>query len=340
MTKKNDGAVDIAELIKRMKSDRSNLVGGGTPQEAIDQLAEELGTSLPPSYVEFLRAFDGGEFGFARMHCITQNGAGWFDFRQQLREFFSNNPWMGVRHLIPIACSYAGDTYCFDLSEITDDEPAVCMVDHEGDDMQELRYEAPSLAAWIGAHYENCDTHPRRIVVYVSCAEDLESFAGDDVSLDSTTGNDSLAKRCHFQNESDTVWAVDHEVRDQIGKFLDRALNSVQSPIDLFIYDDMEMNSAAPWKVPFATVTVRGKAHELYAGDYLRFQPGGTAEYIPPTPLENHVQYKTERRMSCSFCGKTDQEVRKLIAGPGVNICDECVELCDDILKEEILDPA
>lgn len=40
----------------------------------------------------------------------------------------------------------------------------------------------------------------------------------------------------------------------------------------------------------------------------------------------------------CSFCGKTQDEVRKLVAGPGVYICDECVELCNDILTEELED--
>lgn len=38
----------------------------------------------------------------------------------------------------------------------------------------------------------------------------------------------------------------------------------------------------------------------------------------------------------CSFCGKSQKDVRKLIAGPAVFICDECVELCNDVLKEEI----
>ena len=37
----------------------------------------------------------------------------------------------------------------------------------------------------------------------------------------------------------------------------------------------------------------------------------------------------------CSFCGKSQHEVRKLIAGPTVFICDECVELCMDIIKED-----
>ncbi|MGB1581343.1 MAG: ATP-dependent Clp protease ATP-binding subunit ClpX, partial [Nevskiales bacterium] len=38
----------------------------------------------------------------------------------------------------------------------------------------------------------------------------------------------------------------------------------------------------------------------------------------------------------CSFCGKSEHEVRKLIAGPSVFICDECVELCNDIIREEL----
>ena len=38
----------------------------------------------------------------------------------------------------------------------------------------------------------------------------------------------------------------------------------------------------------------------------------------------------------CSFCGKSQHEVRKLIAGPTVFICDECVELCNEILGEEL----
>ena len=39
--------------------------------------------------------------------------------------------------------------------------------------------------------------------------------------------------------------------------------------------------------------------------------------------------------LSCSFCGKTQREVKKLIAGPSVYICDECVTLCRDIITEE-----
>ena len=43
----------------------------------------------------------------------------------------------------------------------------------------------------------------------------------------------------------------------------------------------------------------------------------------------------TKSTLYCSFCGKSQHEVRKLIAGPTVFICDECVELCNDIIREE-----
>jgi ATP-dependent Clp protease ATP-binding subunit ClpX len=43
----------------------------------------------------------------------------------------------------------------------------------------------------------------------------------------------------------------------------------------------------------------------------------------------------SEKLLYCSFCGKSQHEVRKLIAGPSVFICDECIELCNDIIKDE-----
>lgn len=47
---------------------------------------------------------------------------------------------------------------------------------------------------------------------------------------------------------------------------------------------------------------------------------------------------KYDSQLKCSFCGKSQEQVRKLIAGPGVYICDECVELCNEILDEELLE--
>jgi hypothetical protein len=62
--------------------------------------------------------------------------------------------------------------------------------------------------------------------------------------------------------------------------------------------------------------------------DAAQLSSGSTAGHRGPTQQE--ILY-------CSFCGKNQHEVRKLIAGPGVYICDECVDLCTDIVDEQLL---
>ena len=52
--------------------------------------------------------------------------------------------------------------------------------------------------------------------------------------------------------------------------------------------------------------------------------------------MANENRTTNGRVLYCSFCGKSEHEVRKLIAGPSVFICDECVELCNDIIREEL----
>ena len=48
----------------------------------------------------------------------------------------------------------------------------------------------------------------------------------------------------------------------------------------------------------------------------------------------------TNDQLMCSFCGKSQRQVKKLIAGPGVYICDECIDLCNEIIDEELSTPA
>lgn len=48
------------------------------------------------------------------------------------------------------------------------------------------------------------------------------------------------------------------------------------------------------------------------------------------------VKYDEKKQLKCSFCGKNQDQVRRLIAGPGVYICDECIELCNEIIEEEL----
>lgn len=55
----------------------------------------------------------------------------------------------------------------------------------------------------------------------------------------------------------------------------------------------------------------------------------------PPDQSKGPLSRKDKNTLYCSFCGKSQHEVKKLIAGPTVFICDECTELCTDIVNEE-----
>ena len=60
----------------------------------------------------------------------------------------------------------------------------------------------------------------------------------------------------------------------------------------------------------------------------------------PRPPLLRTKGVDMSSHLKCSFCGKPQEQVRKLIAGPGVYICDECVELCNEILDDELVEAA
>ncbi|HXV05171.1 MAG TPA: ClpX C4-type zinc finger protein, partial [Solirubrobacterales bacterium] len=59
-----------------------------------------------------------------------------------------------------------------------------------------------------------------------------------------------------------------------------------------------------------------------------------------PVPLEEEIPLArptdSNEQLLCSFCGKSQRQVKKLIAGPGVYICDECIDLCNEIIDEEL----
>src|SRR5690606_14561384 len=82
-----------------------------------------------------------------------------------------------------------------------------------------------------------------------------------------------------------------------------------------------------------------------------RLRPGARVRCSPRPPSDRPIgermtadrQGRCRERskiLYCSFCGKSQHEVRKLIAGPSVFICDECVELCNDIIREELEEKA
>lgn len=52
-------------------------------------------------------------------------------------------------------------------------------------------------------------------------------------------------------------------------------------------------------------------------------------------PMADKKGSSSEKLLYCSFCGKSQHEVKKLIAGPSVFICDECIDLCNEIIRDE-----
>jgi hypothetical protein len=59
----------------------------------------------------------------------------------------------------------------------------------------------------------------------------------------------------------------------------------------------------------------------------------GLGGYVGPGKQRRRKRGKAD--LACSFCGKSQKQVKKLIAGPGVYICDECIDLCNEIVAEE-----
>ena len=54
--------------------------------------------------------------------------------------------------------------------------------------------------------------------------------------------------------------------------------------------------------------------------------------------MSNNRSDEPNKPVKCSFCGKYQEQVRRIIAGPGVFICDECVELCREIIDEDFVE--
>ena len=71
-----------------------------------------------------------------------------------------------------------------------------------------------------------------------------------------------------------------------------------------------------------------------------RRQPERTTADLPAQALPDDEDVTAEKKppdeMHCSFCGKLKTDVAQLVAGPTVYICNECVELCEDIIAEEL----
>lgn len=352
------------ELFQRVKADRSNLVGPGASRSDVENLEQALAVTLPNAYKTFLQIFDGGQFNFGRLHCITENGAGWHDLTQQLENFFSYHPILGVRSLFPFGSSYGGDVYCFDLSAMKDGECPVLEFDHEGADDQELRLVGKDFATWIANNYRDIDDDEFNVEIYISTNAELEdcSLTGEKHSLNISKIDEgeyavrvfmAESRNNKFQISADSDWQAvragdkdaekfkeNAEALEKLSKYITEVLKETNEPLELFIFSTGEMSSDDRWKTTLGKTKIMDREIELKAGDLLKIEPSGKISNLSLPPLANHVEKSAEPgELCCSFCGRGQSVVKKLISGPSVTICDECVDLCNNILDDEIEEP-
>lgn len=78
-------------------------------------------------------------------------------------------------------------------------------------------------------------------------------------------------------------------------------------------------------------------AGTLSTGEFPAFRPADLARHLFPTPSSPPTETgATPAPFGCTWCGKPKDAVRKLVTGPNVFICDECIALCVTILREDL----
>jgi len=75
-----------------------------------------------------------------------------------------------------------------------------------------------------------------------------------------------------------------------------------------------------------------GLAWTIYVKDYLTHRGRAINVKTSLTGAAGMIAIRRRRKLKCSFCGKSDQDVTRLIGGPGVHICDACVGICNKVL--------
>ncbi len=279
---------------------------------------------------------------------------------QQLENFFTYHPVLGVRAMLPFASSYGGDIYCFDLGKMKDGECPVLEFDHEDCDEQELRLVGNNFAAWLANSYSDFDEDEFSIEVYITTNAELQdcNLTGDKHSFTVTSADDNEYAVRVFLGEARTnkflIQCADEwqsvrgggaqadkfkgnaKVLENLNKYITQVVKETNEPLELFIFSSGEMNSDDRWKTSIGKTKLINNDIELKAGDWLKIDIDGKITPLSLPALPNHVEKPKEAgELSCSFCGQGQTTVKKLISGPSVSICDECVDLCNSILDDD-----
>ena len=105
------------KLFDKIRSDPASSFKRGASDRQIAAAQKRLGVAFPPSYQQFLRQFNGGEFRFARMFRISRGGAGFFDLEEEMAALSRHFPAFRNGELLAFGDDYSGGHYCFDFTK-------------------------------------------------------------------------------------------------------------------------------------------------------------------------------------------------------------------------------
>ena len=344
-------------MIERVKADRGNLYSVGASKEKIEGLERELSIKLPKSFKEFLKEFDGGEFLFGRVFCISPDGAGFMDFKLECEKFFSANPLMGLRSVIPFADDYGGNIYLFDCTRERHGEYPVVLYDHEYDQFQSLEKVADNFEAFVKSSYEDWSRNPDlSVTVYLGADADLRDWSNESLTLSEIETPEkhrlkSLNRDKYYRLEPSSPVQLATKKADTscnaafmsaLSALVERALAESGSPVGVYFDGTGEQSTNPKFQLFMGNLRLSGKETLITSGDCLVIDTASNQATAPMEPFPNFVEYPVAdaggSSISCSFCGASQESVKKLIAGPSAYICNDCIELCNDIVSEELFE--
>ena len=106
-----------ARLLQCIRSEPESSYKRGATERQIGAAQRRLGVRFRPSYQQFLRQFNGGEFRFARMYRLSAGGAGFFDLFEQMAHASKYFAPFREHELLLFGDDYSGNYYCFDLTK-------------------------------------------------------------------------------------------------------------------------------------------------------------------------------------------------------------------------------
>jgi len=147
-----------SRLLNKIRSHAESVYKSGATELQIDSAQKRLGVCFPPSYRQFLRHFNGGEFRFARMYRITASGAGFFDLFEWMANVSEYFAAFRDRELLLFGDDYSRNYYCFDLTKA--DRKGECPVVYWNNLLSEERGpepEAPSFREFLVKSLEEAE---------------------------------------------------------------------------------------------------------------------------------------------------------------------------------------